>query len=237
MSSFRNILDPRDSSQTDQSHAGSSSSGGSKSTVIYLSIFGVLATLVCIYSVSRAWKEAMLRRRERLLRASEVPMGGPAGASEAEKEDSDGEEVEPPRMYEIFLQKETCREGTSVGLPAGSCRGGWANVGPVSSSIVSPPVSSNAMPSVPTAGQQGETKIPLGVAPTPLAQRSVVTSVLIAMPGLNASEITRKRRSDGISGETTLPADRRLADVFFGVHEALEAQNATPSPQSLANVD
>lgn len=55
-------------------------------------------------------------------------MGGPTAASEAEKEDSDGEEVEPPRMYEILLQNGTYREGISAGLPVGSRRGGWGNV-------------------------------------------------------------------------------------------------------------
>lgn len=162
-------------------------------------------------------------------------MGGPTAASEAEKEDSDGEEVEPPRMYEILLQNGTYREGISAGLPVGSRRGGWGNVMPVSSSIFSLPEASNAVPLVPTAGHQGETEIPLGNTPPPLSQRSMITSVLIAMPAPNAFEPTRRGGSDGISGETTLPADRRLADMFFGVHEALGDESATPSPQSLSS--
>lgn len=172
----------------------------------------------------------MLRRRERLLRPpggpEGLPMGGLATALETEKDDSDDGEVEPPMMYEICLQNETSQKGITVDSPRG---GGWVNVMPVSASLVPTSGALNAASSVPSAIHDMETVPPLEIIPISSAQRSIVTSVLIAMPAPHANELPRNGNSGGTASGTAPRADQRVTDMLLGVHEVLGVHGVMPT--------
>ncbi|KAG8951190.1 hypothetical protein FRC04_006672 [Tulasnella sp. 424] len=229
MSPFSSTRILRNSSQLQSNppQVAPKSPSSSKSTATYLSIGGLAALLICIFLISRAWNEA---RKERRLRSSgapeSVPIGRFAGPSETEKEDDNGEEVETPKMYEIYLRDERVEEGMS----SGPGWGGWTNMMPLSTSLATLSDAPNAAKLLSDAGQDTEADTTFEIIPLPSSQRSIVTSVFIEMPTPHALDPKGKKPICPTSHGTALCEEQRLPDMAFGVHEVLDVQQPTLTP-------